>query len=56
MESMKKFATFLGTSSDPDFLQSVYDTCTIEEVKKRKTTPYDNILLRKGNLELLRVY
>lgn len=56
MESMKKFATFLGTSSDPDFLQSVYDTCTIEEVKKRKTTPYDNILLRKGNLELIRVY
>lgn len=50
MESMKKLATFLGTSSDPDFLQSVYDTCTIGEVKKRKNTPFDYIVLRKGNL------
>lgn len=56
MESMKKLATFLGTSIDTDFLQSVYDTCTIEEVKKRKTTPFDNIFHRKGNLELIKIY
>lgn len=48
MESMKKLATFLGTSTDPDFLQSVYDTCTMEEVKKRKNNPFDNIFYRKG--------
>lgn len=55
MESMKKLATFLGTRSDPDFLQSVYDTCTIEGVKKRKNTPFHDIFHRKGRHKLIKV-
>lgn len=55
MESMKKLATFLGTRSDPDFLQSVYDTCTIEGVKKRKNTPF-HIFHRKGSHKLITVF
>lgn len=48
MESMKKLSTFLGTSTDPKFLQAVYDTCSIEEVKKRLKSPIDMIFHRKG--------
>lgn len=51
MESMKKLSTFLGTSTDPKFLQAVYDTCSIEEVKKRLKSPIDVIFYRKGNLQ-----
>nr|XP_034308731.1 uncharacterized protein LOC117683520 [Crassostrea gigas] len=40
MDSMKRLATFLGTNSDPDFLQFVYDTCTIEGVKREKILPF----------------
>lgn len=50
MESMKKLSTFLGTSTDPKFLQAVYDTCSIEEVKKRLESPFEKIFHRKGNL------
>lgn len=53
---MTKLATFLGTSKEPDFLQAVYDTCAIEEVKKRKNTPLDIIFHRKGKLENCWVY
>lgn len=49
MESMKKLSTFLGTSTDPKFLQAVYDTCSIEEVKKRLESPFEKIFHRKGN-------
>ncbi|XP_052707316.1 sulfotransferase 1A1-like [Crassostrea angulata] len=48
MESMKKLSTFLGTSTDPKFLQAVYDTCSIEEVKKRLESPFEKIFHRKG--------
>lgn len=50
MESMKKLSAFLGTSTEPGFLQAVYDTCSIEEVKKRLSNPFDEIFYRKGNL------
>lgn len=45
---MKKLSTFLGTSTDVNFLQDVYDTCSIEEVKKRLKSPIDTIFYRKG--------
>lgn len=36
------------TSTDLNFLQDVYDTCSIEEVKKRLKSPIDTIFYRKG--------
>lgn len=36
---MKKFATFLGTSSDPDFLQSVMIHALSKRLKREKLLP-----------------
>ncbi|XP_055997937.1 alcohol sulfotransferase-like [Ostrea edulis] len=39
METLKRISNFIGVSPDMNFLQAVYDICTIEEVKKRRNDP-----------------
>nr|XP_022324695.1 sulfotransferase 1A1-like [Crassostrea virginica]XP_022343560.1 LOW QUALITY PROTEIN: sulfotransferase 1A1-like [Crassostrea virginica] len=48
LDTLTQLSQFLGTSTDLDFLRAVYDVCSIDEVKKRRTKPIDDIFHRKG--------
>ncbi|XP_061167008.1 sulfotransferase 2A8-like [Saccostrea echinata] len=50
METMRRISNFLGTSSDPTFLQAVYDECTFEKVKERKKDTRWSFIYRKGEV------
>ncbi|XP_048766084.2 sulfotransferase 2A8-like isoform X2 [Ostrea edulis] len=48
LETMKCISNFLGVPPDVEFLQAVYDKCSIDEVKKRKMGTEYEFLYRKG--------
>ncbi|XP_022308901.1 sulfotransferase 1B1-like [Crassostrea virginica] len=48
LDTLTQLSQFLGTSTDLDFLRAVYDVCSIDEVKKRRTDKYDEMFHRKG--------
>ncbi|XP_061167118.1 sulfotransferase 2A8-like [Saccostrea echinata] len=50
METMRQISNFLGTSSDPKFLQAVYDECTFAKVKEREKDSIWNFIYRKGEV------
>ncbi|XP_062599479.1 sulfotransferase 2A8-like [Saccostrea cucullata] len=50
METMQRISNFLGTSSDPTFLQAVYDDCSFEKVKEREKGKPWEFIYRKGEV------
>nr|XP_022297360.1 sulfotransferase 1A3-like [Crassostrea virginica] len=48
LDTLTQLSQFLGTSTDLAFLRVVYDVCSIDEVKKRRTEPIDGMFYRKG--------
>ncbi|XP_061167121.1 sulfotransferase 2A8-like [Saccostrea echinata] len=50
METMQQISNFLGTSSDPTFLQAVYDDCSFEKVKEREKGKPWEFIYRKGEV------
>ncbi|XP_062572863.1 sulfotransferase 1A1-like [Saccostrea cucullata] len=50
LETMKHISSFLGFSSDPTFLQAVYDECTFDKVKEREKDTIWKFIYRKGEV------
>ncbi|XP_061166951.1 sulfotransferase 2A8-like [Saccostrea echinata] len=50
LETLTRISSFLGLSSDPTFLQAVYDECSFDEVQKRRKGTDDEFIFRKGSV------
>ncbi|XP_062587781.1 sulfotransferase 1B1-like [Saccostrea cucullata] len=47
-ETMTRISSFLGLSSDPTFLQAVYDECSFEKTQKLRKGTFNEFIYRKG--------